>query len=42
MKTCRKLGIPFWDYLGDRFKVPGANPIPNLAEIIRQRQTATA
>ncbi len=42
MKTCRKLGIPFWDYLGDRLKVPGANPIPNLAEIIRQRQTATA
>ncbi len=41
MKTCRKLGIPFRDY-GDRLEVPAANPIPNLAEIIRQRQTETA
>ena len=34
-KTCRKLGISFWDYLNDRFS--GANTIPQLSEIVRQR-----
>jgi Transposase IS66 family len=34
-KTCRKLGIKFWDYLQDR--VRGLNQIPSLAELIRQR-----
>jgi hypothetical protein len=42
MKTCQKLGIPFWDYLGDRLQVPNASPIQDLAGIIRQTQTATA
>jgi hypothetical protein len=32
-KTCRKLGIPFWDYLWDR--VRGVGKIPRLAELIR-------
>ncbi len=34
-KTCRKLGISFWDYLNDR--VRGTGEIPVLAEWIRQR-----
>jgi hypothetical protein len=40
MKTCQKLGISFWDYLGHRLGVLDAIPIQDLAEIIRQRQTA--
>ena len=27
-KTCRKLGIAFWDYLGDRLGVPGSRRRP--------------
>ncbi|MHC4917581.1 MAG: IS66 family transposase, partial [Planctomycetota bacterium] len=42
MKTCQKLGISFWDYLGDRLQVPDACPIKDLAEIVRLRHTATA
>jgi hypothetical protein len=34
-KTCRKLGISFWDYLSDRIDQRGA--IPPLADIVRQR-----
>ena len=34
-KTCRKLGIRFWDYLQDR--VRGLGTVPRLAELIRQR-----
>lgn len=34
-KTCRKLGITFWDYINDR--VRGTGKIPPLAEWIRQR-----
>jgi hypothetical protein len=34
-KTCRKLGIRFWDYLQDR--VRGLGKVPRLAEVIRQR-----
>jgi hypothetical protein len=33
-KTCRKLKIPFFDYLGARLTVPGP-PIPNLAKLVR-------
>ena len=40
-KTCRKLGIRFWDYLQDR--VRGFNQVPRLADLIRQKaQEATA
>jgi transposase IS66 family protein len=35
MKTCRKLGLSFWEYLRDRLR--GRGQIPRLAEIIRQR-----
>jgi hypothetical protein len=34
-KTCRKLGLRFWDYLQDR--VRGLGPIPRLADLIRQK-----
>jgi hypothetical protein len=34
-KTCRKLGVRFWDYLQDR--VRGLGNIPRLAELIRQK-----
>ena len=34
-KTCRKLGVSFWDYLLDR--VRGLKKIPHLADLIRQR-----
>src|SRR5215813_10886627 len=36
-KTCAKLKIAFWDYLGDRLIVPGAHTIPHLPEIILAR-----
>jgi hypothetical protein len=35
-KTCAKLGIRFWDYLGARLRVPGAPPIPALDHLIHQ------
>lgn len=36
-KTCRKLGIAFWDYLGNRLGTP-ANPIvPYLPDLVRCR-----
>jgi hypothetical protein len=34
-KTCRKLGLRFWDYLQDR--VRGLGQIPRLADLIRQK-----
>jgi hypothetical protein len=34
-KTCRKLGIPFWQYLKDRIENIGL--IPDLSDLIRQR-----
>ncbi len=36
MKTCRKLGVSFFRYLGDRLRVPGAITIPPLPDLIRQ------
>ena len=39
-KTCRKLGISFWQYLLDRTK--GTNTIRPLPELIRQRVAARA
>lgn len=37
-KTCRKLGVSFWDYLGDRIGQHGA--IPLLPDIVRERAAA--
>lgn len=34
-KTCRKLGVSFWDYLNDR--VSNADAIPPLPDLIRAR-----
>jgi len=39
-KTCRKLGVRFWDYLQDRIR--GLGRLPRLAELIRQRAAAAA
>jgi hypothetical protein len=36
-KTCAKLGITFWDYLGARLKIPGSAVIPPLPELILAR-----
>jgi len=36
-KTCAKLGVAFWDYLGSRLGVPGQPLIPPLPELIRCR-----
>src|SRR4051794_2910635 len=34
--TCAKLGVPFWDYLGHRLGVPGAEA-PYLPDVVRLR-----
>ncbi len=39
-KTCRKLGVSFWDYLADRIERCGS--IPPLADIIRDRAAAVS
>ncbi len=36
-KTCKKLGITFWDYLGARLTVPQKTDIDPLPSIIRSR-----
>jgi hypothetical protein len=36
-KTCAKLGIAFWDYLGSRLAVPNHPDIPYLPQLIRHR-----
>jgi len=38
-KTCRKLGVSFFRYLGDRLHVPGAVAIPPLPDLVRQAAT---
>ncbi len=39
MKTCSKLGVSFFHYLGDRLHVPGAITIPPLPNLVRQAAT---
>jgi Transposase IS66 family len=34
-KTCRKLGVRFWDYLEDRLR--GLGKVPRLPDLLRQR-----
>jgi hypothetical protein len=41
MKTCRKLSVSFFRYLGDRLRVPGAAPIPPLPGLVRKAAAAT-
>src|SRR5918993_1451505 len=37
MKTCQKLGVSFWDYLGTRLAVPDQPAIPYLPDLVRIR-----
>jgi hypothetical protein len=36
-KTCTKLGVAIWDYLGSRLRVPGQRVIPPLSDLVRCR-----
>ena len=36
-KTCRKLGISFWDYLGTRLGAAVAPPVPRLSAMVAAR-----
>src|SRR5712691_5565237 len=36
-KTCAKLGIAFWDYLGDRLAIPAHRQVPYLPGLVRHR-----
>ncbi|WBO24384.1 hypothetical protein [Sphingomonas abietis] len=36
MKTCAKLGVSYYRFLGNRFHVPGVLPVPSLAGLIAQ------
>lgn len=35
LKTCSKLGVSFYHFLGDRFAVPGAPTVPALPNLLR-------
>jgi hypothetical protein len=35
LKTCRKLGLSFFEYLGCRLAVPDAPVIPPLPQLVR-------
>jgi hypothetical protein len=35
LKTCAKLGVSYYHFLGDRFAVPGAIPVPSLPDLVR-------
>ncbi len=37
--TCQKLGVSFWDYLGHRLGVPGADA-PSLPNLVRLRSAS--
>ena len=39
MKTCSKLGLSFFRYLGDRLHVLGAITVPPLPDLVRQAVT---
>ena len=40
MHTCRKLGIAFWDYLGDRLRTPQHLAVSYLPDLISRRRHA--
>jgi hypothetical protein len=40
LKTCAKLGVSFWDYLGARLGMPEVDAVPWLPDLIRQRAAA--
>ena len=35
LKTCSKLGVSYYRFLGDRFAVPEASSIPSLPSLVR-------
>src|SRR3954451_21153197 len=37
MKTCQKLGVSFWNYLGTRLAVPDQPAIPYLPQLVQSR-----
>ena len=37
LKTCQKLGISFWNYLGHRFGVADTPAVPPLPDLVRAR-----
>jgi hypothetical protein len=37
MKTCRKLGLSFWDYLGARLGAIGTPAVPSLPDLVTAR-----
>ncbi len=37
MKTCQKLGVTFWDYLGARLAIPDQPAIPDLPDLVQTR-----
>lgn len=39
MKTCAKLGISFFRYLGDRLGIPDGDAIPPLPDLVRNAAT---
>jgi hypothetical protein len=41
MHTCTKLGITFWDYLGDRLGILAPPHVPYLPDLIRCRGQPT-
>jgi hypothetical protein len=36
MKTCSKLGVSFFHYLGDHLRIPGVIMVPPLPDLVRQ------
>jgi hypothetical protein len=40
LKTCGKLRVSFFRYLGDRLHIPGAITIPQLPDLVRKAATA--
>jgi hypothetical protein len=36
MQTCRRFGVSFYRYLGGRLRIPAAEPIPPLPDLIHQ------
>ena len=40
-KTCSKLGISFWDYLGARLAIPGNPAVPLLPDLVAQTALPT-
>lgn len=37
LKTCAKLGVSFWDYLGDRLGITAGQAVPFLPQLVRTR-----